>query len=366
MDPDWDEDWDDDYEEAEADDYSYEDDSYEHSSEPPSLAYYTAESSTQDNGEGATVEDDDAYLELLDLATQEGLDPNDHGGMAQLCQANLSAQVAYSAMGKSRGRGKGKSKGKQKSFGKFRSKSSRPGVKGKGKSKPSLAERKQRLIALKKRTRCQDCGEIGHWKGDAECRKKAQFACTRDVKSSSDLDATAQGSTSSSNKFSYCAINAKKKQDTALKIAVYQEDHLVPFGYMAVKQKQDPRTPGMSSSNAIPHDQPGVASSDSCSSAMEGSRPRRMPKAVDQPARLAIADEPQSLRLPERLARAGVPHLQRVDTVVEPEVSSAQLPDSSWMTKLVGKGASKSPCDQCVNLSLKGSNGYQSRLTCRD
>ena len=54
-----------------------------------------------------------------------------------------------------KGKGKGKSKGK-----------------GKGKGTKPLAERKEQLAELKKRTKCKDCGKVGHWAGDKECRGK--------------------------------------------------------------------------------------------------------------------------------------------------------------------------------------------------
>ena len=36
----------------------------------------------------------------------------------------------------------------------------------------SLEERKKALKELKKKTKCNTCGEVGHWTGDAECKKK--------------------------------------------------------------------------------------------------------------------------------------------------------------------------------------------------
>ena len=35
----------------------------------------------------------------------------------------------------------------------------------------SLDERKAALVRLKAKTKCKDCGEVGHWVGDPECKK---------------------------------------------------------------------------------------------------------------------------------------------------------------------------------------------------
>ena len=112
----------------------------------------------------------DEVLEQLD-------DHSDLDGIAAMCQEELGTPIAYGAVrgfcGGKRRRGPPKeaSKGKRKS--KFPSKGKSF---GKGKAKPSLEERKRRLAEIKRRTRCQECGEIGHWKGDRECRKRANFA----------------------------------------------------------------------------------------------------------------------------------------------------------------------------------------------
>ena len=39
------------------------------------------------------------------------------------------------------------------------------------KTKLTLDQRKEALKKLKLRTRCNQCGEVGHWGGDPECSK---------------------------------------------------------------------------------------------------------------------------------------------------------------------------------------------------
>jgi hypothetical protein len=36
----------------------------------------------------------------------------------------------------------------------------------------SLEDRKKSLVDLKAKTKCNDCGETGHWRGDPGCKKK--------------------------------------------------------------------------------------------------------------------------------------------------------------------------------------------------
>ena len=197
----YDDDWDDDYEYDDADDYSYAEpcahyasNGYENVADyahysyddggietpsVPSRAYY---SEIDQRDEEYVVDDEDAYLDILDEVENEGQEC-DVDAVALLCQAQLGVHVAYAAFGpRGRGKGKGKGKGKFRPFSKGEGKFARKGYssfgkgKGKGKSSASLADRKRRLQELKKRTRCQDCGEVGHWKGDSECRKKAMHA----------------------------------------------------------------------------------------------------------------------------------------------------------------------------------------------
>jgi len=43
---------------------------------------------------------------------------------------------------------------------------------------PSLTERNRRVKERKKRTKCHDCSERGHWKGDKECPEQKKKADT--------------------------------------------------------------------------------------------------------------------------------------------------------------------------------------------
>ncbi len=66
-------------------------------------------------------------------------------------------------------KGKGKNKGKK---GKGKGKSgntSFPMGDYRGKSGPTLEERKKRLAEIKSRTKCRVCGQTGHWAGDSAC-----------------------------------------------------------------------------------------------------------------------------------------------------------------------------------------------------
>ena len=85
----------------------------------------------------------------------------DEAQIASLVQESYVANMNWTS------KTKGKSpwrfrKGKGK--GKFR--------KGKGKGTKPLAERKEQLAELKKRTKCKECGRVGHWAGDKECKGK--------------------------------------------------------------------------------------------------------------------------------------------------------------------------------------------------
>ena len=41
-----------------------------------------------------------------------------------------------------------------------------------GDSQADRSERKKRIEESKKRTRCRDCGQLGHWSGDPDCPQK--------------------------------------------------------------------------------------------------------------------------------------------------------------------------------------------------
>eukprot|EP00434_Breviolum_minutum_P004941 symbB.v1.2.004358.t1/scaffold240.1/size264318/14 len=128
----------------------------------------------------------DAYEGMIDSCTPEELaDP-------ALMAANLQAAYlsgehlweyykdplpaeAYWTKGKSKGKGKGKFKGKfrnkGKGFGKWKG-----GKKGYPGGNLSLEDRRKRLQEFKSKTKCQDCGKIGHWAGDPECPKNSKKA----------------------------------------------------------------------------------------------------------------------------------------------------------------------------------------------
>ena len=128
----------------------------------------------------------DVYEGMIDSCTPEELaDP-------ALMAANLQAAYlsgdhlweyyedplpaeAYWTKGKSKGKGKGKFKGKFRSkgkgFGKWKG-----GKKGYPGGNLSLEDRRKRLQEFKSKTKCQDCGKIGHWAGDPECPKSSKKA----------------------------------------------------------------------------------------------------------------------------------------------------------------------------------------------
>ena len=46
------------------------------------------------------------------------------------------------------------------------------------KTELSPETRKKALAELKKKTKCDECGQTGHWGGDLECKKKVQYRKT--------------------------------------------------------------------------------------------------------------------------------------------------------------------------------------------
>ena len=70
-------------------------------------------------------------------------------------QLSLAANAAF---GKAKGKGKNRSKGKGKGKGKV------------VRSHLTLEQRRDKLKALKAKSRCMRCGGIGHWAGDPECK----------------------------------------------------------------------------------------------------------------------------------------------------------------------------------------------------
>ena len=96
--------------------------------------------------------------------------------MASICQAETHAFLSWNRTAnkgdvKGKGKGKGKRKGKGKGKRPRYSSGMKPGL--------SLDERKKALNKLKSETKCNDCGEQGHWKGDPGCKQlKTSFLAT--------------------------------------------------------------------------------------------------------------------------------------------------------------------------------------------
>ena len=101
---------------------------------------------------------DSVELDIITCMLAQGSLDDESDAIASIAQTEV---VAYVAWGKAKGKGKGK-KGK-KGRRKWSS-----GIK----PKLSLEERKKALAKLKEDTKCLDCGEKGHWAGDAPCKKK--------------------------------------------------------------------------------------------------------------------------------------------------------------------------------------------------
>jgi hypothetical protein len=147
----------------------------------PERAWYGEDSSWN---EGSCQ---DRYEEIVDNYFSEAKDAEQIAMEVQ--SAYLAGEhngtepaVTYKGTGKSpsKGYGKGYSKGKGKGFGKHKGKGYSKGAGKKGyKSRPgdlSLEDRRKRLEELKKKTKCQACGQIGHWAGDNVCPKKKAIA----------------------------------------------------------------------------------------------------------------------------------------------------------------------------------------------
>ena len=89
---------------------------------------------------------------------------------AYLGGQSVSTTEAYFSKGK--GKGKGKSKGNWLGFGKGK-KGGKPWY---SRGNLSLEDRRRKLAEFKSRTKCQACGQKGHWAGDKECQKSANVA----------------------------------------------------------------------------------------------------------------------------------------------------------------------------------------------
>ena len=128
------------------------------------------------------------YEEMIDSCTPEEL-ANPAMAAANTQAAYLSgdylreaeyedhypSEAYWTIKGKFKGKGKGKFKGKfrpkGKGFGKWKG-----GKKGYPGGNLSLEDRRRRLQEFKSKTKCQDCGKIGHWAGDQECPKSNKKA----------------------------------------------------------------------------------------------------------------------------------------------------------------------------------------------
>ena len=129
----------------------------QYSAEPASIAYYQDESTPVAEGE-----EPEFYVEVLDEILEHVEDETDLDGIAAVCQEELGTHIAYGAVRGFRGKFKRRGPPKGASKGKTKSKFSKGKSFSKCKAKPSLEERKRRLAEIKRRTRCQDCGEMGH------------------------------------------------------------------------------------------------------------------------------------------------------------------------------------------------------------
>ena len=144
-----------------ADEGSDEDDSdyheLEHTSESDGAVGYHAD---EDEETSETIQ-----LEVLTAYMAQHNDwDSDTGELADACVEQIQCELmAYFA----RGKGKGKGVQFKKRFNnKFK------GTKG----VPTLEDRREKLKALKKKSKCKLCGKLGHWAGDPECSKKERTA----------------------------------------------------------------------------------------------------------------------------------------------------------------------------------------------
>ena len=152
-----------------ADEDEYYEDDYEEQPEPEESEYDDDDEDDEegDQGHGYVAQDDvepdglvetqeEAVIDAYTCLICQGLTDGDQ--IAYICQAESNAFAAWNKGSKGKGGGKG--------FGKR-------GKYSKGmKPRLSLEGRKKALSDLKRRTKCIDCDEIGHWAGDAECKKK--------------------------------------------------------------------------------------------------------------------------------------------------------------------------------------------------
>ena len=98
---------------------------------------------------------DDVELDVFTCLLCEGFD---HESMAPLIQAESISFLEWNKFGEGGGEGEGKSGKGRPRF----SAGTKPGL--------SLEDRKKAFQKLKSETKCNECGEFGHWVGDDSCK----------------------------------------------------------------------------------------------------------------------------------------------------------------------------------------------------
>ena len=148
--------YDDAYHQDDEEQDEYDDTSYPALGDEPeyeSHSYPAAEEDEETGYEDFELDEDEATV----LNVLEELDPEEpESGHA--IQLQLAANAA---LGKAKGR-KGKGRGKGKSRGKV------------VRSHLTLEERRDKMKALKAKSKCLRCGGMGHWAGDPECKFPSQ------------------------------------------------------------------------------------------------------------------------------------------------------------------------------------------------
>ena len=123
--------------------------------ESPASAYNAAEHYEPDYMEEQTEEE--PYTETLAALLSEGLDEQNQEAVeyaAEILQIDAEAYYIHQKAQQAGHTGFGRDKGY-----------------GKGKSKMSSEDRKARIDAIKRKTTCRKCGQMGHWSTDYACPK---------------------------------------------------------------------------------------------------------------------------------------------------------------------------------------------------
>ena len=122
--------------------------------ESPNSAYNAAE---HYETEYEDTQDDDPYGDTLAALLSEGLDENDQEAVeyaAEVLQIDAESYYVHQRAQQAGHTGFGREKGY-----------------GKGKTKMSPDDRTARIDAIKRRTTCRRCGQVGHWSTDYACPK---------------------------------------------------------------------------------------------------------------------------------------------------------------------------------------------------